>query len=90
MAEVRDQKLLEGVIKHKYIMPEQAAELFFTSIKNPEYRTKKAAARLLKLYRYKLLNRFRVPGEPYIYTVTGTKYSTKSSIISIQRCLLLS
>ena len=77
VAEVRDQKLLDGVMKHKYIIPEQAAELFFTTIKNKEYRDKKAAIRLLKLYQKKLVNRFRIPGDPFVYTVTGNKYSTK-------------
>lgn len=77
IARARDQKLLDGVIKHKYLIPEQAAELFFTNIKNSEYRKKKAAARLLTLHRHKLINRFRVPGDPFIYTANGSKYSTK-------------
>lgn len=73
----RDEKLLDGIIKHKYLRTDQAAELYFQSIKNPEQRKRKAATRLLSLYRKKLVQRFRFPGEPYIYTVSGTRYSPK-------------
>jgi hypothetical protein len=77
IAVTRDQKLLDGIMKHKYLIPGQAGELFFTTIENDVYREKKAAARLLSLYRKKLINRFRVPGDPFIYTASGSRYSTK-------------
>lgn len=38
---------------------------------------KKAAARLLVLYRAKLIQRTRYPGDPYIYFVSGNRYSHK-------------
>lgn len=77
LATNRDEKLLDGIIKHKYLRSDQAAELYFQTIKNSEQRKRKAATRLLSLYKKKLVQRFRFPGDPYIYTVSGTRYSPK-------------
>lgn len=77
LAPTRDEKLLDGIVQHHYLRTDQAAELFFQSIKDPLQRRRKAAARLLTLYRRKQVQRFRFPGEPFIYTVSGTKYSPK-------------
>lgn len=77
LAQNRDEKVLDGIIKHKYLRTDQAAELYFQSIRNPEQRKRKAATRLLSLYRKRLVQRFRFPGDPFIYTVSGTRYSPK-------------
>jgi hypothetical protein len=50
---------------------DQIAELYFKSIKNSDQRVSKARARLLKLYRGKMVNRARYPGEAYIYFTQG-------------------
>lgn len=73
----RNEKLLDGIIHHKYLRTDQAAELFFKTIKNEKQRNRKASTELLKLYKAKMVQRFRFPGEPYIYTCSGTKYSPK-------------
>ena len=65
--QVRDKRMLEGIEKHKYMSTNQIAEIYFTAIKKPEQRVNKARTRLAKMYAYKLLNRTRYPGEPYIY-----------------------
>ncbi len=76
-APTRDEKLLEGIIKHKYLRTDQAAELFFKAIKDKRQRERKASTRLLKFHQAKMVNRFRFPGTPYIYTTSGTRYSPK-------------
>ncbi|MEN6349356.1 MAG: hypothetical protein ABFD08_08185 [Syntrophomonas sp.] len=75
--EKRDMKILDGIELHRYMNTDQVAELYFQTIKDSGQRRKKAAARLLKLYQHKLVNRTRYPGEPYIYFVRGGKYSHK-------------
>lgn len=73
----RDVKVLEGIERHKYIRSDQVAELYFQAIRNPAQRKMKANARLRKLYERKMCQRMRFPGEPYIYCVNGSRYSTK-------------
>jgi len=75
--EIRDQRVLEGIEKHRYLRADQVAELYFRTIKNSDQRKKKAAARLLVLYRSKLVQRTRYPGDPFIYFARGNKYSHK-------------
>lgn len=77
LAQARDEKLLEGIIEHKYLRADQAAELFFKNIKDPLQRKQKAATRLLSLFRKKQVQRFKYPGEPFIYTCSGTRHSPK-------------
>lgn len=77
IAQSRDQKLLDGIIKHKYLRTDQAAEIYFSNIKDPHQRRQKASTRLLRLYQRHLVQRFQFPGEPFIYTCSGTKYSPK-------------
>lgn len=77
IAQNRDQKLLDGIIKHKYLRTDQAAEIYFSNIKDPHQRRQKASTRLLRLYQKHLVQRFQFPGEPFIYTCSGTKYSPK-------------
>lgn len=77
VAQSRDQKLLDGIIKHKYLRTDQAAEIYFSNIKDPHQRRQKASTRLLRLYQKRLVQRFQFPGEPFIYTCSGTKYSPK-------------
>jgi len=77
LTQSRDTKLLEGIEKHKYLRTDQAAELFFKDIKNKQQRARKAATRLLNLYKGKMVKRFRFPGTSFIYTTSGTRYSTK-------------
>lgn len=75
--QIRDLKVLEGVEKHRYLRVDQAAELYFQTVRNPDQRRKKAAARLLVLHRAKLVQRTRYPGDPYIYYIQGNRYSHK-------------
>lgn len=77
IAQSRDQKLLDGIIKHKYLRTDQAAEIYFSTIKDKHQRRQKASTRLLRLYQKHLVQRFQFPGEPFIYTCSGTKYSPK-------------
>ncbi|NLC72391.1 MAG: hypothetical protein GX684_01255 [Ruminococcaceae bacterium] len=77
IAQSRDQKLLDGIIKHKYLRTDQAAEIYFSNIKDKHQRRQKASTRLLRLYQKHLVQRFQFPGEPFIYTCSGTKYSPK-------------
>ena len=77
IAQSRDQKLLDGIIKHKYLRTDQAAEIYFPTIKDKHQRRQKASTRLLRLYQKHLVQRFQFPGEPFIYTCSGTKYSPK-------------
>lgn len=75
--QARDLRLLEGIEKHRYLRADQAAELFFQSVRNIDQRRKKAAARLLVLHRAHLVQRTRYPGDPYIYFTKGNRYSHK-------------
>lgn len=75
--QIRDRKLLEGIEKHRYLRSDQAAELYFPTIKHPKQKQNKARERLLLLYKNKLVNRARYPNEPYIYFTQGTSRSHK-------------
>lgn len=75
--ELRDKRLLEGIEMHHYMSSDQAAEMYFQAIKDPKQRKAKASARLLKLYKNRLVNRARYPGDPYVYFIQGGKYSHK-------------
>jgi len=75
--QVRDMKLLEGIEKHRYLRVDQAAQLFFPTIKNFEQQKGKARERLLVLYRNKLASRARYPNEPYIYFARGNTRNHK-------------
>ena len=73
----RDQQILEAIYKHRYLRTDHIAEMFFKTIKNKEYRQKKAAARLRALHKQKLLNRAKFPSEPYIHYIGASKFSAK-------------
>ena len=76
-AKNRDLKVLDGIVRHKYLRSDQIADMFFMSIAKKEYRVKKADSRLKILFDSGLVQRMRFRGEPYIYHHNGSAYSHK-------------
>lgn len=73
----RDRKVLEGIEKFKYMNTNQIASLYFINIKNEYQRLQKASTRLKVMYDRGYVKRYRFPSEPYIYTLTGGKYTNR-------------
>jgi len=73
----RDMKVLAGLEKFRYLNTPQIAELYFQSVKDPSQRIKKASERMKIMFTRGYVQRFRFPGEPFIFTTKGNKYSSK-------------
>ncbi len=73
----RDNKILEGLDKFRYMNTQQIAELYFTTIKNPFQRQQKTSERMKKMFDRGYVTRFRFPSEPFIFTIKGNKYNTR-------------
>lgn len=75
LSKSRDMKVLELLEKHRYCTTWQVAQALFANIKSPKQRLEKAGYRLKVLHDHKLINRMRIPGQHYIYTVKEPKYT---------------
>lgn len=73
----RDERILVGLDKFRYMRSDQIADIYFQSVKNPESKLKKTSERMRKMHEKGYVQRFRFPSEPFIYTIAGNKYSTK-------------
>lgn len=73
----RDSRVLDGLERWRYATSAQIAEMYFKTVKNPQFRQQKANERLKKLYDRGFCHRMRVPGENYIYSLKSGTYHHK-------------
>jgi hypothetical protein len=73
----RDEKILEGIERFRYLTTNQIAELYFPTIKKLDHRVKKTSQRMKRMYDRGYVQRFRFPSEPFIFTVRGNKFSNR-------------
>lgn len=87
----RDQRILKGLEKFKYMNTSQIAELYFSNtIKAPDQQLKKACERMKRMYDRGYVQRFRFPAEPFIFTIKGSKFSNRMQhYLMITECWLV-
>lgn len=77
LAKSRDMKVMDGLETFRYMRSDQIADIYFTSIKKRDHRIKKVSERMKRLHSLGYVQRMRFPGEPYIYTLSGSAYNNK-------------